>query len=411
MAICTGCSLLCEDIEAALKDGALSHVKNLCRKGHGHFQAAFTERTLPMIDGQQVSLDRAIAKAAEILRNAKSPLLYGWSNCTLEAQATGIKLAEKLGATIDDTSSFCQGILMERILSGKIPSCTLDDVRNFADTAIFWGSDPSSSHPRHLSRFSYYPRGEKRQKSYEEERTCIVVDVRRSATARLCSNYYFRLEPGGDAQFLEAILAVLEGKIPKVGDKKKMIELSSLLKKTEWGVIFPGLGMVYSLKEKMELFEKLVAKLNEITAFKVVPMVGHYNMRGFNELMREKTGFINRVSFKGNAQGGAPAHGPEHSVVAAAKTCDAALVIGSDPLSSLPFGTARALARLPLIAIDPRRSLTTDAAKVVIPSTLSGMEAGGTAVRMDGVKIKFEPIIDTKLLSDEQILSRIMEAI
>ena len=411
MAICTGCSLLCEDIEAALKDGALSHVKNLCRKGHGHFQAAFTERTLPMIDGQQVSLDRAIAKAAEILRNAKSPLLYGWSNCTLEAQATGIKLAEKLGATIDDTSSFCQGILMERILSGKLPSCTLDDVRNFADTAIFWGSDPSSSHPRHLSRFSYYPRGEKRQKSYEEERTCIVVDVRRSATARLCSNYYFRLEPGGDAQFLEAILAVLEGKIPKVGDKKKMIELSSLLKKTEWGVIFPGLGMVYSLKEKMELFEKLVAKLNEITAFKVVPMVGHYNMRGFNELMREKTGFINRVSFKGNAQGGAPAHGPEHSVVAAAKTCDAALVIGSDPLSSLPFGTARALARLPLIAIDPRRSLTTDAAKVVIPSTLSGMEAGGTAVRMDGVKIKFEPIIDTKLLSDEQILSRIMEAI
>ena len=411
MAICTGCSLLCEDIEAALKDGALSHVKNLCRKGHGHFQAAFTERTLPMIDGQQVSLDRAIAKAAEILRNAKSPLLYGWSNCTLEAQATGIKLAEKLGATIDDTSSFCQGILMERILSGKIPSCTLDDVRNFADTAIFWGSDPSSSHPRHLSRFSYYPRGEKRQKSYEEERTCIVVDVRRSATARLCSNYYFRLEPGGDAQFLEAILAVLEGKIPKVGDKKKMIELSSLLKKTEWGVIFPGLGMVYSLKEKMELFEKLVAKLNEITAFKVVPMVGHYNMRGFNELMREKTGFINRVSFKGNSQGGAPAHGPEHSVVAAAKTCDAALVIGSDPLSSLPFGTARALARLPLIAIDPRRSLTTDAAKVVIPSTLSGMEAGGTAVRMDGVKIKFEPIIDTKLLSDEQILSCIMEAI
>jgi formylmethanofuran dehydrogenase subunit B len=98
-------------------------------------------------------------------------------------------------------------------------------------------------------------------------------------------------------------------------------------------------------------------------------------------------------------------------VVAAAKTCDAALVIGSDPLSSLPFGTARALARLPLIAIDPRRSLTTDAAKVVIPSTLSGMEAGGTAVRMDGVKIKFEPIIDTKLLSDEQILSCIMEAI
>ena len=81
-------------------------------------------------------------------------------------------------------------------------------------------------------------------------------------------------------------------------------------------------------------------------------------------------------------------------MVAAAKSCDAALVIGSDPLSDLPFGTARALARVPLIAIDPRRSLTTDAAKVVIPSAISGLEAGGTALRMDGVKISFEPVIE-----------------
>jgi len=407
MATCTGCSLLCEDIEADVSGGALSHVKNLCRKGHGHFQAAFTERTVPMVDGVRVDLEEAVAKAAEILRNAKSPLLYGWSNSTLEAQAAGLDLAERIGATIDDTSSFCQGILMERILSGKIASCTLDDVRNYADTSIFWGADPSSSHPRHLSRFSYYPRGEKRQKSYEEERTCVVVDVRRSATANLCRKYYFRISPGADGEFVEAILSALDGKVPKVGDKKKMIELAGILKKTEWGAIFPGLGMIYSMQEKMDLFEALIARLNEITTFRVVPMVGHYNMRGFNELLRDKTGFINSVSFKG----GAAVHGPEHSIVAAAKNSDAALVIGSDPLSSLPVGTARALARLPLIAIDPRRSLTTDAASVVIPSAISGLEAGGTAVRMDGVKIKFEPIMKTDLPSDEQILRRILEAI
>ncbi len=186
---------------------------------------------------------------------------------------------------------------MERILTGRIPTCTLDDVRNFADTSIFWGADPSNSHPRHLSRFSYYPRGEKRQKSYEEERTCVVVDVRKSPTARLCSNYYFRVAPGGDAEFMESMMAVLDGKIPKTGDKKRMIELGTVLKKTEFGVIFPGLGMVYSLQDKMDLFEELVTRLNEITTFKVVPMVGHYNMRGFNQLMLDQTGFINSVSF------------------------------------------------------------------------------------------------------------------
>jgi len=407
MAICTGCSLLCQDIEADVSDGRLSKAKNLCRKGHGHFQASFSERTFPMIGGKQVDLNQAIARAAEILRSAKSPLLLGWSNSTLEAQRVGISLAEKLGATIDDTSTFCQDSLMESILSGNLPSSTLDDVRNYADTSIFWGADPSNSHPRHLSRFSYYPRGEKRQKSYEEERTCLVVDVRMSATAALCKENLYRVSPGGDAEFIEAIISVLEGKIPRVGDKKKMIELGGLLKKTEWGAIFPGPGLVYSLQGNMEILERLLARLNEITVFKVVPMVGHFNTRGFYELLREKTGHVNRVSFKG----GEIAHGPEQSVMTAAKSCDAALIVGSDPLSSLPFGTTQALARLPLIAIDPHRSLTTDAAEVVIPSAISGLEAGGTAVRTDGVKIEFEPIIEAGIPADEQILKRIMEAI
>ena len=406
MVVCTGCSLLCEDIELALMTGAISQVKNLCRKGHGHFQALFTERTMPKIDGQEVSVDQAIKKAADILRNAKHPLLYGWSNSTLEAQRVGIDLARKLGATIDDTMSFCQGILMERVLTGKLPTCTLDDVRNFADTSVFWGSDPSNSHPRHLSRFAYYPRGEKRQKSYEEERTCIVVDVRKSATAKLCSNY-FRVPPGGDADFIASVIAVLDGKIPKYGDKKRMIELGTILRKTEYGVIFPGLVLVSSLQDKIELFESFVAKLNEITTFKVVPMVEHYNTRGFNQLLLDDTGYINSVSF----HSGQVTHGPENSAIAAAKSCDAALVIGSDPLSSLPFGTAKSLTRVPMIAIDPRRSLTTDAAKVVIPSAMYGLEAGGSAIRMDGVRIEFEPIVKSDLLSDEQILERLKEEI
>ena len=72
MATCTGCSLLCEDIELVLKTGAISQAKNLCRKGYGHFQSLFTERTAPMVDGQEVSIDVAIKKAAEILKESKA---------------------------------------------------------------------------------------------------------------------------------------------------------------------------------------------------------------------------------------------------------------------------------------------------------------------------------------------------
>lgn len=317
-------------------------------------------------------------------------------------------LAERIGAAVDDPSTYCEGLFMEMVLAGKVPSCTLDDVRNFADTSIFWGSDPSSSQPRHLSRFSYFPRGEKRQKSYEEERTCIVVDVRESPTARLCPNTTYRVGPGEDVQFLEAILNVLEGKIPKFGDKKKMIELGSVLKKTEYGVIFPGRGMLQSLQGKMELFSDLMARLNEVTTFKAIPVAGGFNTRGFNQLLLDRTGYVKSVSFQ--QDNGKIIPRPEDSLAGAAKRADALLALGYDPLAELPVGVARALAKVPIVAIDSCRSITSDAAQVVIPSAISGLESGGTAIRTDGMKVSLEPFMKTDRLAEEQILTRIMEA-
>ncbi len=404
---CTGCALICEDILYPDKL-AVPQARNLCRKGQAHYQSLFADRTKPMIEGRDASLDKAIARAAEILKDARSPLIYGWSNSSSEAQAVGIDLAERIGATVDDPSTYCEGLFMEMVLAGKVPSCTLDDVRNFADTSIFWGSDPSSSQPRHLSRFSYFPRGSKRQKSYEEERTCIVVDVRESPTARLCPDTTYRIGPGEDVQFLEAMLNVLEGKIPKFGDKKKMIELGSILKKTEYGVIFPGKGMLQSLQGKMELFMDLMARLNEVTTFKAIPVAGGFNTRGFNQLLLDRTGFVKSVSFQHD--NGEVLHRSEDTLAGAAKRADALLALGSDPLAELPVGVARALAKVPMVAIDSCRSITSDAALVVIPSAITGLEAGGTAIRTDGMKVSLEPIMKTDRLAEEQILTRIMEA-
>jgi formylmethanofuran dehydrogenase subunit B len=165
--------------------------------------------------------------------------------------------------------------------------------------------------------------------------------------------------------------------------------------------------MISSLYDKMELLESFMARLNEVSTFKAIPMIEHFNTRGFCQLLHEETGFMNEVSF----QEGQSVHGPKNCVAAAAKSCDAGLVVGSDPLSSQPLGTARSLTKIPLIAIDPHRSLTTDAARVVIPSAIYGLEAGGSAMRMDGISIEFEPVVEADLPSDQQILSRIKEEV
>ncbi len=415
--VCTGCALLCDDIEVVIDDNVITEVKTACRKGVSRIKGC-NEPMSPTVEGQQVDIDVAIGAAADILKNADSPLIFGLGNSTDGAQKKAIELAKQIGAVLDDTSSFCQGPTLEVIFNETVKSCTLDDVRNKADVIVYWGADPSNSHPRHLSKFSYFPRGQERQRGWEEDRTMITIDIRKSHTAKISGDKFHNIPLQADEEFIDALIDALSGKVPKVPfeyDPKRILELANILKNAKFGIIFVGLGLVYSL-DNMDPIVKLMDKLNELSNFHLIPMVGHYNMRGFNQNMFNETGHLNRVKFeKGNNT--KVQHGAEFSIVESLneKKVDAALIIGSDPLSSLPRAVADHLLNIPVITIDPCETFTSRKAKVTIPSALSGVECGGSAIRMDGEEVKFEPIVDVKSQtirpSDEEILTRIMEAL
>jgi formylmethanofuran dehydrogenase subunit B len=406
MAFCTGCSLLCDDIDVDFEGAKVKKTMNLCRKGRGHYDSLRVDRLAPAVDGTEVGIDDAVSKAAEVLAGAENLLLFGWGNSTLAAQLAGVELAKKLGSAIDDPSSYSQGLLTEKILKGELPSCTFDDVRNFADVSIYWGDDPSSSHPRHLSRFSYFPRGEKRQRGYEEDREAIVIDVRKSPTAQIAADGFFKIPPGGDAELMEALMATLGGKIPKVEDKKRMLNLGTKLRKAKFGVIFTGLGLAHSLGGNLNGFLSLVGKLNELTRFSVIPTLGDYNTRGFNQTLFDETGHVNSVSF-----GDGVDHGPEFGIAKYLGACDAVMVVGSDPAAVLPVSLAKTLAKVPMVAVNSHRTLTTDAAKVTIPIAVAGLEAGGSALRTDGVNVDFDAVVKSDYLADVEVVERIMEAV
>lgn len=411
--VCPGCALLCDDIEVETEGKELTKIYTACMKGVARMKGCSNPLECT-VEQEAADVDDAIEKAAAILRDAKNPLIFGHGNSSSEAQKIAIEIAKKTGAYIDDTSSFCQGPIIEAILQDKLKTCTLDEVRDKADVIMFWGADPASSHPRHMSRYSYFPRGKERQRGWEEDRTLITVDVRKSDTSEIAGNNgFFQIPIKGDAEFMNSLVDGLSSKVPKTSfnfNKKKILELSNTLKKAKFGVIGVGLGLVYSLEDLEPLFA-LMDKLNSVSNFHLIPMVGQYNMRGFNQNLFEETGYINRVKF--DSETGVAEHGAEYSVIEALKekSVDAALVIGSDPLSSLPLPVARYLADIPLINIDPCQNLTSTKANVTIPCALGGVESGGTAVRMDGVKVELKQIVETDKLSDEEVLTRIMEAL
>jgi len=408
--VCTGCSLLCDDIEVEFEKNKIEKVHTACRLGVAHMKEDRGESVF-RVDNKPVDEATAVNEAVSILKNAKNPMIFGLGASTNETQKIAIELAKKINATLDDPSSFCLGGLVEAIIHKKIKTCTLDDVRNKADVLIYWGTDPSDSHPRHLSKYSYFPRGSEKQRGWEEERTAIAIDVRKSHTAKICGNYFFQIPPKGDTEFIDALIAGLSGKLPKTSynyPPKKILELANILKGAKFGVVFVGRGLIYSLEDLEPLF-KLMKVLNEKANFHLMPMVNNYNTMGFNENLFAETGYVNSVKFENDTV----KHGPEYSIVESlkAKTVDAALIIGSDPLLILPGSIAKNLLEIPVISVDHCETLTSKHAKVYINTAISGIEAGGSAIRMDGVKVSFEPVIEANHPSDEIIIKKIMEAL
>ena len=394
--ICTGCACLCEDIE--IKDG---RVLNACLRGSSLIRNLNGNRAKARVDGNDSTVEKAIKTASELIQSAESPVIYGLDTTTIEAQSLAIKMAEKVEAYLDDSSTYCMGPFVEMILKGEVPSTTLDEVREKADMTIYWGADPFHSHPRHMSRFTYYPRGKFRQKGWEEDRYLAVIDVRDSHTSSLARK---KVIVRDDDDFMNALITLLRGETPSAY-LKDSAELVNRIKKSEFGVIIGGLGLRYGLKN-LNLLRDLMKELNQVSEFYFIPMGCHPNMRGFNETLYERTGEINRYSFRDGRSD------PEYSFSSIVKSGknDVVVVIGSDPVSSLPYDISSYLGRSKLIVVDPRETLTTEIADVVIPSSYSGLETGGTMKRIDGVEIEFKPEKEEEL-NDVYILERLMEGV
>ena len=83
---------------------------------------------------------------------------------------------------------------------------------------------------------------------------------------------------------------------------------------------------------------------------------------------------------------------------------DAAIIAAADAGAHFPQKAVRHLAKIPVIQIDPYANPTTELADVVIPSAIVGIEAEGTAYRMDAISLRMKKLIDSRFKTDEEIV-------
>ncbi|MGQ9468726.1 MAG: formylmethanofuran dehydrogenase subunit B [Nitrososphaerales archaeon] len=419
--VCPICGCLCDDIEVTVEDNKIIKTKNTCSLSATKFLNYYKDRNLSTLirkngELKPSSLQEAVDKTAEILMNADFPVIYGFALSGCEAQALGVELAEEVGGVIDNQTVTCHGPSALGMHDIGMPSCTLGEVRHRADLIIYWGSNFQESHPRHLGRYSALSEGRFRKE--RKERKLVVIDVRKTASARF-ADLYIPIEPGQDYELMSALRMALQ--FDEIEEEsvaglpvEQIEELAEMMRSCEFGVLFYGLGLTMSKgKERnIDAAISLVRDLNRWTKFVIMPMRGHYNVTGMNEVTAWQTGFPYAVDFSH----GYPWYNPgETTIVDILRRgeCDAALIVASDPLAHFPKDIAKSLCNIPFAIIDPHLSMTALAADVVIPCAFTGIEAEGSAYRMDTVPLPLTKVVDppSEIYSDEEILSMILKRI
>lgn len=401
--VCTGCGCLCDDLQIEIDDARLGRIENACAKGAAYIQSSFDtkRRAKSTVRGQECSPGNAIEEARSILLQARNPLVFGLDNSTSAAQALAFELAQKLGGALDDASSFSYGPLIERILSKDLPTCSLSEIKDNADLLIYWGADPPNTHPRHLSKYTYYAYSDYNPAGWFPKVTLTCIEVRQTELSSMCRPA-FRIKPGGDMGFIKTVLGEAQ-------DEEEMARgFTELMEKSNFCAIFCGLGMVHALDNDFSPFSKMVHFLGDSTRIAVIPMILEANMRGFGQLLYEKTGHTNRVSF---ASGTASERAFSFLEQIRNRSTDCILILGSDPLSALPQSAMKNLEGTSLICLAPFGTPTTIAADVVIPTALPGIECGGSMLRMDGDTVALTGLREGEYPTEEAILRQFLESI
>jgi formylmethanofuran dehydrogenase subunit B len=417
--VCAFCGCDCDDILVTVEENRVTKAKNACVLGRAWFLSHGKPSGLPVarIEGKPVSMEEGVECATRYLANARYPFIYGLSSTSCEAQRICVALAEVLGGSIDCCTSVCHGPSGIALQGVGEPTCTLGEVKNRADLVVYWGSNPAESHPRHMARYAVTPKGMFVPEG-RKGRTVVLVDVRRTASAR-AADIFLQIRPGKDFEALWALQALINGQkvdengVQSIGlEMGQLTDLADRMMRCKFGVLFVGQGLTQTRGKHFNTSAAflLVRALHRHTKFALIPMRGHGNVTGIDNVMAWQTGYPFGVNFSL----GYPRFNPgEFTVVdvLVREETDAALVIAADPVSSLPGKAAAWLGKIPTIALDTHESETTRLARVSFTTATAGICAEGTVYRMDNIPIHLRKVLSSPYPSDEEVLSRLLKRV
>lgn len=410
------CGCVCDDLSVTTYQGRVVATTPPCPLAEPWWlrQSTFGNSAVASVDGRPVDFSTAVTAAADVLRRARAPLIYGLSRSSTPGQRAAVRLADELRATIDTTASTCHAPSIMAVQSVGESTATLGEIKNRSDLVIYWGSDPLVSHPRHLERLidapgMFVPAGRR-------DRHLVVVDVVETETARRADTFV-QVAPGRDFDLLWALRAAVGGvevaQIP-YGDVPWALvqQLAERMRSCRYGAVFFGLGLTRHgiAHANIEALLRLVTDLNAHTRFVARRMRIPGDVAGADSVLCWHTGY----PFSVNLARGYPRYNPgEYTAnpLLERSEVDAVLLVGSEGVAKLTPAAQQAIARIPSIVLDYPTAECPWQPAVQFTTAIYGIHRVGTAYRMDEVPVPLRQILPSPLPADHEVLDAIRRAL
>jgi formylmethanofuran dehydrogenase subunit B len=372
---CAGCGLLCDDVTVDAAGGEVI-LKPECRLGTEWFSERASRVPSPLaatINGEPSDVESALARAAELLHGARRPLLHGFADATVEDARAAVALADRLGALVaTDDGDWPGGPAVP--LRGA-STATIGEIRDRSQLIIIWREDPETTHPRLLQRLGF-------ARGSHSGRVLMVIDDRDTPTTeRADLSLVWTRER--DLQAL-AILHLLADDTSGADSALDMPlrDLVQRVRRVPHATFVYGAGLTGGAggQRRALALHELVRALCRERHVVTLELPRDPGTRSADDVLAWQSGYGGNVDFAGGHP--EPVMSPE-----VFDDVDVALRVESGPAGSLVTGSG---------------------AEVWIRTAAAGVEASGTAHRLDGVPLSLQAPLPGDAPSAAAVLTRLL---
>ncbi len=399
--VCTGCSLLCDDVSLLIDRDKSPSFERVCKRGL-RWLAQPSPDGLPRVAGTDVSLEVAVAEATKMLGAARMPGIFGLADQSCETQQRAVELARRINAAIDWTNGPGQAAWHDALQHTGRVSCSVGELAELADFVIVWSANPLESHPRLLESY----RGR-----------VVAVDSRQTATTAAAHQFLaWNREQQHDA--IHAFRARLRERKKirseshvrdshlKISDSKgadppSADELFDQLIAARYVVLVVNGDFAKQLGNVgVTALSRFVDTLNSVTHCRLLILSDESNERGAEETMTLLAGAPYGLLLR---EGKPLFRGREATFesLARSESIDVAVWIGARPPDDEFFATACFT-----ICI----GTASESADISIPASRWGIESGGSGFRLDGTPVNASVLCDSTMPSATDVLAKLLDS-